>query len=1405
MRPGKGLAIGRTTLLLLFGVLLLAGLGLTYGLSPVIRASLIDGLPKSTRGLYRFESLKVRVRPFLSSIELTDVHIKTDSAAFARLGATESAPATRWEAIAPSIYIRLSQPWRIWMGQPVRIAEIRAEKPVIRLSYERAEGKSRPFTGQFRQMLQQLVTARGGLSIDRFVLDGGELQFNNNRKFSRDAFIARDLHAEVLGFDLDSQTIKRLDRPFRVREFQADVSVEDYSFVLPDSTYEIKAGRIGFSSKDGELFASNVHVRPNYRFIQGKSAKERPTVVELTVTQVGLGGMDIKRWLETRYLHLGSIRFEHPHVVLVQGADHSAPRLSPEILYKNLQSVAQAVEIGGIAIEQGQFTRINQIGNIPADIQVDGIGAYLKDIVFDSLRLVNGQIWSGSMEVKTGAFSFQTESGSISGTSGYLSTPEKRLTLTGLRANSRPGNVPGRAAFQLEATSAGAEGIPFKDLMKGRFRQTDKIWIRGLGGIFVAPDSSRGPVRSGPFAMLDSVFAIRNLEISAGHLRLASADGHAFVQTGKLRLLAKALSLRPGTYPLAKSFALDTRIDSAAMFNPEKGSRLHIRGADLASASGDLRVDEVLFSKTNPDQPTRNLQVTAPDVYVHGLDAFSLVFGRKIHIDSARISHARVIPPTPEKKGLVTLDSFSLPDPGRWLEGWADTLHIRKAAVTDLRIGSTDSLPPVNLRLEAVNWVKGQSTDPETHWFAQKTRFSLGKGRIGTTTLDSLEFSLENHHVEVFGLSHSDSSMEVNLPFISLNGWNWPLFLKHQQIKAQSLRIAQPVVSRMAIENLTKGGKSRSETWRDLQRIAASCQLDTLRIESGTAKLTPPGMPDLQTRKIQVVLSSVLLDSSTWAAEKTGLRFGSLSLGLEMDKYSWFLPDSNYQISIGKIGFSSTSSFVQAADIELSPRPGADFEGLNAQWHIKAPELSIQGLNMEDLLNRKGIRMQSLGIDRPEIRWKVLQEEGQPLEEALTAAFQPILNRWGAISIDGVKVLGASLVREFGFETDKKPAVFSGLSLRLAGFAPDRQEAFRPGRYLYSKEIEILLSRYVLDIQKGDYTGTVYNLEYRSATKKMHADSFVVRPVLRLFDYYLRKKYVVDDLVAQLRDISLNEVQGLALLTRGAIRGHKLTVGDLRLSIERDRRFDQKPDRRPPMPQDLLRKAIMPIVIDSVVFPRARIAYAEMVPYWSTAGIFVLDSLRLTLANITNVAPDNPQAMLHAHGLLMGKTPLVLDGQFSLGDTLNTYMLSGKVGSMPLVYLNPILGTAARIQMRQGICQGIEFTYNGNSREVTGRMRFLYTGMKLDIYDNRGGKQEIESSRKFLSALANSLVVRQNNPNNKWLRVGRIRYTTEPFRFITGHWLKAFAQGALSSMGIGSKGERDEILNPKDREPKEKK
>ena len=56
--------------------------------------------------------------------------------------------------------------------------------------------------------------------------------------------------------------------------------------------------------------------------------------------------------------------------------------------------------------------------------------------------------------------------------------------------------------------------------------------------------------------------------------------------------------------------------------------------------------------------------------------------------------------------------------------------------------------------------------------------------------------------------------------------------------------------------------------------------------------------------------------------------------------------------------------------------------------------------------------------------------------------------------------------------------------------------------------------------------------------------------------------------------------------------------------------------------------------------------------------------------------------------------------------------------------------------------------------------------------------------RPLVSAIANTWVVKQNNPNRRFLRYGKINYEVNPEKGFVNHWVQALVSGMKSSVGM---------------------
>ncbi len=1401
-----------------------AGLLFTYGLSPWIKRALVKALPEATKGLYHFEKLRVEIRPFNGSVALTGVEISWDSLAYQHLVACDSAPANLISAQIPDIELRLQQPWNLWSGKPLVVDNIRIRDPLITLIHLKSPGPNPGFARLAQTWMASLVEKFSSVTISHVEISGGELRFNNDRQFSQDAFVAKDLKAEVSDFSFDERTVKRKKKPFRMGNFTVNVGLEDYSYILADSTYEIRAARMGFSSEQDEVFAEQVQLRPNYRKRNSPSgnAKKTGNLYELRIERVLLGGLNLQEWMSTSYLSLGALRLAHPELIQVTSGDNTSDTLNPANLLAQLQPIAKGLSIRGISIDRGSYRRIPGVGDTTGSVRIDGLGAYLQDFRIDSQSVLQNRIiLSEETELRADGFELILNQGKyrLTGGTSYLSTPERRAFIQSVALHSQGKNAPSESQTDLVLSRIEVDGLDVLQAVRSRSLSLKRLKFTEPKLTLVTPKGQKSePADSvatqGITALLSPWYdeiSIADFDVVSGIVKFRqpatgnSLDAHEL----SVRISQFAFkATKPGDQrkPLtAASLDITAQVDSAKFSTEDGKLDFSLEGISWSTEDSLLTIKELgIVQEEKTGSGNAVFRLHAPNISLRGWDAHEALFRRKLLMERLSIDSATVSLLGTGKQMNAPDGSWQYPDLSPWLGNYFDTVSIHVAEARNIRLtypNSADNLEttaPFLLRLRTINWNPESPHEIGSWWYAEEAFLAVGAGKIGPLTVESAHFSTLTRNFEACQVQLKDSTSSWLIPNLSIKKIDWERYLVKQQLHVRSLLMDMP---KFALNAPTEKDTlvDKAILWSKISPYLSLLTFDSLKVAEASADVEVPKQPPLQIRNLNALIRNVSVDSTSFVGEGVPFSFGDYDLDLDINGYTWNMPDSVYQLSVGQIGFSSSDSLFYTANLHLQPRPNADVNGAQAIWDINAPRLVVKGLNLAEVINDKKINLRSLVIGTPVIQWKVLNEDDQPFEEAITASFQKLLNRFGKISVGELKIQHGSLVRERLDRPGSQPTILPDFSLALMGFAPDRQEALRPGRFLYASDVMINVHRFEYPIQQGEYLATIHEMTFRAKAGTLTSDSVIIRPVLGNYTYILLHGYAIDSLVVKFHDLRLEKLQSLNFLARGALKADMFTIGDLDLSIFRDRRYPPKPDRHPPMPQDLLRRAVIPIDVDSFQLKNGTFSYEEMVEGWEKSGKLTLDSLMISFSGVSNIQGSADQARMHATARLMGTTPFDLQVEFPLNDTSDSYRLVGFIGAMPMTALNPILSTAAYIQIRTGYAEKMEFTLIGNKHLVTGKMRYYYDGLKLTMFDRKGKSEDVPSRKGLLSALANSLVVRSKNPNKRFLRVGRIRYTPEPSRFITGMWIKAISQGALSSLGITSKDERDKILETKHR------
>ena len=131
--------------------------------------------------------------------------------------------------------------------------------------------------------------------------------------------------------------------------------------------------------------------------------------------------------------------------------------------------------------------------------------------------------------------------------------------------------------------------------------------------------------------------------------------------------------------------------------------------------------------------------------------------------------------------------------------------------------------------------------------------------------------------------------------------------------------------------------------------------------------------------------------------------------------------------------------------------------------------------------------------------------------------------------------------------------------------------------------------------------------------------------------------------------------------------------------------------------------------------------------------------------------------------------------------TSNRFEAKGSLSPFDLTAMNPITENAASISIRSGQLNRFDFEFSGDSTVANGKLRFAYDDLKIIILAHRNGNTK---EAKFLSFLANSLMVKSKHPRTRILLPDDIHYYRDPNKSTLNYLWKSVFSGAKNTFGV---------------------
>jgi hypothetical protein len=278
-----------------------------------------------------------------------------------------------------------------------------------------------------------------------------------------------------------------------------------------------------------------------------------------------------------------------------------------------------------------------------------------------------------------------------------------------------------------------------------------------------------------------------------------------------------------------------------------------------------------------------------------------------------------------------------------------------------------------------------------------------------------------------------------------------------------------------------------------------------------------------------------------------------------------------------------------------------------------------------------------------------------------------------------------------------------------------------------------------LDIQTADSTYHVmmksFDLSYRDQSVELQAISFkpnVSQSVLQRAYFYQHTEF--SGSVGLLR---LSEIKFDSLIYAGKLYIDEVALDQVKASIYKDRTKPIDSTRFPVYLGQTVRGIKMPVRISNVKATNIELKNTERKPD-STEAAVVINKAKLTLENITNLAPKE-NLVMHADAYLLGQVRF--NATLSFCYDKPQFSFEGKFGSFSMTDLNPLIGAYTPAKINNGTAEEISFSGIAEESNASGTMKFLYHDLVIDL--------QIENKAKWKSAVvafAANTVLHNSNP-----------------------------------------------------------
>jgi hypothetical protein len=633
----------------------------------------------------------------------------------------------------------------------------------------------------------------------------------------------------------------------------------------------------------------------------------------------------------------------------------------------------------------------------------------------------------------------------------------------------------------------------------------------------------------------------------------------------------------------------------------------------------------------------------------------------------------------------------------------------------------------------------------------------------------------------------SDDRYQVLVPEVVMVGMAFDDIFEKEEFILDKLDLINPQIEIRQYRSATSEKKAGERTLPELLSSGFNLvQVKEASLTEGKLRYVRYGGDsplDIQFPELSARLTNFKVNGSE--KKTTPQPFFSDNLEVTINNWKRLLPDSLHWLEAGRLHFSANDSMFSARDVQLYPDAGRRAPADKLIIRARIPEVKLSGLDYQNLAS-DSLQLHKLQIYQPYI--ELLQPAVAAATPKKTSTDKPENKLLSLMAADSLLLREGTLVLRKASGADTSRFELNNIYVTAAGFQYDSIQKHNQQRLLYSDHLVAGMKNYSALIGDGLYELQAREVGISSENNMTWADSIRLTPTLDRNSFARRKGIETDQFTFRNHRLQVENLDLQKMLYEKSFIADKIHLDGFALFLHRDKRQPYPENKRPKMPQELMRNSSWNISIGETILSRGYIAYSEHVKGAGQEGFIDLTNVNFELGRLTN----DPELLRNGYitkmsmrAKLMGEGALQAHFEIPMGDSLNRHMYYGSLEGMQLSAFNPMLEKTAFISVRTGEADHIHFRVVADKEVATGSMEFEYDNLRVSLVNKKTGKPGGVFHRMG-SAVANAFVRSSNTANGKQeeLREGSIKFERDEERSVVNYWVKTLMNGFKSSIGL---------------------